>query len=355
MKALLSKGPGEVVFEEVPVPEVSDDDVLIEVRYCGICGSDLHTILDCLLYPAGTYLGHEFSGVLAKVGKNVKGWKIGDRVTANPLYICGECYACRHGSLSQCEHGAERAIGAAAGLEYAGAFAKYVRVTIPERRLYRLPDEVSFEEGALVEPLACSLHAVRISAFKVGEHAMVLGAGMIGLGVIAFLKRAGAGLIIATEINERRTAVARKVGADYVFNPREVTDLKEGVLELTGGKGVDVVFDCSGIPEAFRSATTFLRKGGQIIIKGIIPRETPIIPMDFTFNEWDLKGSLCYYADEFPMVIDFLKRKDAPFKELITSKIKLSEIIEKGFNALSKPGTSEIKIIVQPDEQLVKL
>jgi len=140
------------------------------------------------------------------------------------------------------------------------------------------------------------------------------------------------------------------MGADYVFNPREVTDLKERVLELTGGKGIDVVFDCSRIPEALRSATTFLRKGGQIIIKGIIPRETPIIPMDFTFNEWDLKGSLCYYADEFPMVIDFLKRKDAPFKELITSKIKLSEIIEKGFNALSKPGTSEIKIIVQPDE-----
>ena len=350
MKSLLLRGPGELVFEDVTVPEVSDDEVLVEVKYCGICGSDLHTIPDCLLYPAGTYLGHEFSGVLAKVGKNVRGWKVGDRVVANPVYICGECYACRHGRLSQCEHGAEKAIGAAAGLECAGAFAKYVRVPIPEKRLYRLPDEVSFEEGALVEPLACSLHAVRVSAFKVREHAMVLGAGMIGLGVIAYLKNAGAGLIIVTEINEKRAAVARKMGADYVFNPREVTDLKERVLELTGGKGIDVVFDCSGIAEAFRSATSFLRKGGQIIIKGIIPKETPIIPMDFTFNEWDLKGSLCYYADEFPMVIEFLKRGISPVKELITSKIKLSEIIEKGFNALSKPGGSEIKIIVQPDE-----
>ena len=350
MKSLLLKGPGELVFEDVTVPEVSDDEVLVEVKYCGICGSDLHTIPDCLLYPAGTYLGHEFSGVLAKVGKNVRGWKVGDRVVANPMYICGECYACRHGRLSQCEHGAEKAIGAAAGLECAGAFTKYVRVPIPEKRLYRLPDEVSFEEGALVEPLACSLHAVRVSAFKVREHAMVLGAGMIGLGVIAYLKNAGAGLIIVTEINEKRAAVARKMGADYVFNPREVTDLKERVLELTGGKGIDVVFDCSGIAEAFRSATSFLRKGGQIIIKGIIPKETPIIPMDFTFNEWDLKGSLCYYADEFPMVIEFLKRGISPVKELITSKIKLSEIIEKGFDALSKPGNSEIKIIVQPDE-----
>ena len=187
MKSLLLKGPGELVFEDVTVPEVSDDEVLVEVR----------------------------------------GWKVGDRVVANPMYICGECYACRHGRLSQCEHGAEKAIGAAAGLECAGAFTKYVRVPIPEKRLYRLPDEVSFEEGALVEPLACSLHAVRVSAFKVREHAMVLGAGMIGLGVIAYLKNAGAGLIIVTEINEKRAAVARKMGADYVFNPREVTDLKD--------------------------------------------------------------------------------------------------------------------------------
>ena len=126
--------------------------------------------------------------------------------------------------------------------------------------------------------------------------------------------------------------------------------LFNGLVSLGKTKSVSVVFDCSGIAEAFRSATSFLRKGGQIIIKGIIPKETPIIPMDFTFNEWDLKGSLCYYADEFPMVIEFLKRGISPVKELITSKIKLSEIIEKGFDALSKPGSSEIKIIVQPDE-----
>jgi len=346
VKAVLLKGPGEVVIDDVPVPEISDDDVLVEVKYCGICGSDIHSVPDCLLFPAGTYLGHEFSGVVAKVGKNVKDWKIGDRVTANPNSSCGECWACQRGWLSQCDHYVEHCMG----LSERGAFAKYVSVSTKMKEIYRLPEEVSFEEGSLVEPLACSLHAVRISALRVGEHAMVLGSGMIGLGVIAFLKKAGAGLIIATEINEHRAAVAKKMGADYVFNPLEVPDLKERVLELTGGKGVDVVYDCSGIAAAFRTATTFLRRGGQIIIKGIIPKETPIVPMDFSFNEWNLKGSLCYYADEFPMVIDFLKKKDMPFKELITSKIKLSEINTKGFDVISKPGTSEIKIIVQPDE-----
>jgi threonine dehydrogenase-like Zn-dependent dehydrogenase len=181
MKSVFLKEPGEVIFEEIPVPEISDEEVLIEVNYCGICGSDTHSIPDCLLYPQGTYLGHEFSGTLVKVGQKVKVWKVGDRVVANPLYICGECYGCRHGR--GCDHGVEHAIGCVPGLEHAGAFAKYVRVPAPERRLYHLPDKVSFEEGALVEPLACSLHAVRISSFKPRDLTMVLGAGMIGLGV----------------------------------------------------------------------------------------------------------------------------------------------------------------------------
>ncbi len=348
MKTALLKGPREVVLEEVPVPEISADEVLVEVKYCGICGSDIHSIPECNLYQAGAYLGHEFSGVITKVGMNVKGWKMGDRVVANPMYICGECYGCQHGRW--CDYGADAAIGVTPGLEYAGAFAKYVRVPLPERRLYRLPDEVSFEEGALVEALACSLHAVRISAFRPREQTMVLGAGMIGLGVIAHLKNAGAGLIIVTETIEKRAEMARRLGADHVFNPQKVTNLKEKVLELTGGKGVDVVFDCSGVPEAFRSATDFLRKGGQILLKGIIPKEVPIFPMDFTFNEWQIQGSLCYYADEFPMIIEFLKRRVSPVREMITSKIKLSDIIKKGFDILGKPGSSEIKILVEPDE-----
>jgi len=348
MKSVLLKGPGEVVFQEIPIPQISADEVLVEVKYCGICGSDIHSVPECNLYQAGAYLGHEFSGIVAEVGKNVKGWQKGDRVVANPLYICGECYGCKHGRW--CDRGADAAIGVTPGLEYAGAFAKYVRVPLPERRLYRLPDEVSFEEGALVEPLACSLHAVRISAFRPRERTMVLGAGMIGLGVITHLKNAGAGLIVATETLANRAKMASKLGADHVFNPAEVSNLQEIVLGLTDGEGFDVVYDCSGVPQAFKSATGFLRKGGQILLKGIIPEEVPILPMDFTFNEWEIKGSLCYYADEFPMVIEFMKRGISPVKKLITSKIKLSEIINKGFDVLLKPGNSEIKIIVEPDD-----
>jgi len=350
LKAELLKGPGEVVLDEVPVPEISDDEVLVEVKYCGICGGDVQSIPHCALHQAGSYMGHEFAGVLAKAGKNVRGWKVGDRVVVNPLYMCGECYACLHGFLSCCEYAMDKGIGLAVGKEYAGAFAKYVRVPIPEWRLHGLPDEVSFEEGALVEPLAVSLHAVRMSAFRPGDHTMVLGAGPIGLGVIAHLKNAGAGLIIATETTEKRAEMAEKLGAGYVFNPKKVSNLKEKVLELTNGGGVDVVFDCSGVAQAFQSATDFLRRGGQVILTGVITYETPILPMNFTINEWQLQGSYAYYSDEFPMVIDFLKKGIWPVKELITSKIKLSNIVKEGFDKLTKPGNNEIKIIVEPDE-----
>jgi len=347
MKAALLKDIKELILDEVPVPEISGDEVLVEVKYCGICGSDLGAWRSAELMPLGTYMGHEFSGVLAKVGKNVKGWKLGDRVVCNELYECGECYACTHGIPSCCPLAMSQEIGCTAGLENAGAFAKYVRVRYPEYRLFALPGKVSFEEGALVEPLSCSLHAVRLSNFQPRDRIMVLAAGMIGLGVITHLKNAGAGLIVATEINEKRAEMAKKLGADYVFNPKEV-DVKEKVLELTNGQGVDVVFDCSGIPQAFQTAATFLRPRGQVMLVGIITHEVPIVPVHFTLGEFNLQASMCYYHEEFPMVIEFLKRHISPVTEVITSKIKLSNI-QQGFDALDKPDTNEIKILVEPD------
>jgi len=351
MKAVLLKAPGEIVFEEVPIPQISEDEVLVEVKICGICGSDLGAYRTAELFKPGTFLGHEFSGVIAEVGNKVEDWKQGDRVVVYPMYICGECYACKRGRLSECEHGFEHAIGSNPGREEAGAFAKFVRVTIPQKRLYSLPEGVSFEEGALVEPLACSLHAVRMSAFRLGDKTMVLGAGVIGLGVIAHLKTAGAGLIIAVEPLENRAEVASQLGADYVFNPQNVPapKLKEEVLKLTNGIGIDVVFDCSGIPGAFQNATSFLRRGGQVLVMGIITTEVPIVPVNWVMNEWGLQFSMCYWIDEWPIVIELLRKGVLPFKEMITSKIKLGDIVEQGFNKLLKPGHKEIKILVEPD------
>jgi threonine dehydrogenase-like Zn-dependent dehydrogenase len=182
-----------------------------------------------------------------------------------------------------------------------------------------------------------------------GERAVVLGAGPIGLGVVAFLKHAGASLVVVTETKERRMEVAKKLGADYVFNPRMTPDLKGKVFEITGGHGVDTVFDCSGVAQAFRSATTFLKRGGQILIKGIITTDVPINPFDFAMNEWRIQGSWAYYFKEFPLVIEFLGKSILPVDEMITKKIKLIDVIRGGFNVLASPANKEIKIIVAPD------
>ena len=179
---------------------------------------------------------------------------------------------------------------------------------------------------------------------------MVLGAGPIGLGVIMLLKYAGAGSIIATEVVGKRAELASKFGANYVFHPQKVSNLKERVFELTNGRGVDVVFDCSGTPAAFQSATTFLRARGQVMVMGLFVAEVPVCPMDWAIREYGLQGVLGYGSDEFPMVISYLKRGSSPYKEVVTSKIKLSNIVEDGFNVLAKPSYDEIKILVEPDE-----
>ncbi len=270
MKALRLEGPGNIVLREIPVPKISDDEVLLEVKYCGICGSDLHMFYVPGTFT-GTYMGHEFSGVIAQVGSKVEGWQPGDRVAAKPTYQCGKCWACRHGFLPSCERQPAEAISGSTDENFPGAFTKFVRVPIPNKRLFRLPEEVSFEEGALVEPLACSLHAIRMSTFKPEDQAMVLGAGPIGLGVIAFLKSAGAGLIVVTEVDGKRAEVAKKLGADYIFNPMKISNLREEVLKLTNGLGVSQVFECSGMPQAFQSTSDFLRPRGEVILVGVIP------------------------------------------------------------------------------------
>jgi (R,R)-butanediol dehydrogenase/meso-butanediol dehydrogenase/diacetyl reductase len=348
VKAARLKAPKKIALEEILVPDISDTDVLVKVKYCGICGTDLRGFAAPGLISVGAYMGHEFSGVITKVGKNVSGWQVGDRVVVNPNCFCGKCYACKHGDLECCEHLIENSLGCLSDEKLPGAFSEFVRVPFADQRLYPLPDELSFEEGALAEPLASSLHAVRMSAFKTRDMVMVLGCGGIGLGVIAFLKDAGAGLIIATEINEKRTELAKKLGADFVFNPQKVSNLREEVLKLIKGLGVNQVFDCSGIPQAFQSASEFLRPKGQIVLVGIIDKDVPIVPLNYQIGEFQLQASFCY-SDEFPLVISFLKNTKLPVKELITSKIKLSDIQEQGFNKLIQPGNSEIKILVSPE------
>ena len=344
MKAAVLKGVGEIVLEDIPVPNVGSDEALVEVKYCGICGTDVAAYKVPGFLQPGTFLGHEFSGIITKIGRDVRGWEVGTRVAVTPNYQCGKCYRCTHGWVNLCERMME-CIGCVT--QYGGAFAKYVKVPQAEKRLHVLPDEVSFEEGALVDPLATALHAIRISSFRSGDLTAVLGAGPVGLGVIFFLRRSNAGLVIVIEVNERRRQLARKFGADYILNPNTTPNLREEILKLTNGRGVNQVFDCSGAPRAFQSAVGFLRPRGQIVVIGLIFDEVAIQPATFTLGEFSLQGSVIY-SDEFQTVIDLLRKERFPIEEMVT-RIRLDEIAEKGFEVLATPNCDKVKILVSPD------
>ena len=181
----------KIEFQEKPKPVIDSTDVLLKVEYCGICGSDVHGYLNGILIPLGTVMGHECAGVVAEVGNKVQDFKVGDRVVAKPIPQCGECYWCKKGQYSLCPTSFGQAFGITP--ENDGAFAEFLQVKHPKEMLFRLPEGVSFQEGALVEPLATSLHAVRTSRFGLGDNVVILGAGMIGLGVLQFVKLGGAG------------------------------------------------------------------------------------------------------------------------------------------------------------------
>ena len=344
MRVATLRAPKNIEVHEKPVPTPSDGEVILKVEYCGICGSDVHGYLNGVMVPPGTVMGHECSGVIAEMGKGVEDFHVGDRVVAKPIAQCGECPSCKRGQYSLCVKAFDRAIGITTAHD--GAMAELVKIEYPKTMLYRLPDNVSFEQGALVEPLSTSLHGVRLSRLRPGDSAVVIGAGTIGLGVIQFLRAAGAGRIIALEVSEAKAALAAKAGADAVLDPtKEGEAVRERILGLTDGIGAEVVYECSGSPFGFQNALWFSRAGGQVMVIGIVDREIPFNPFMMVLAETEMKAVLGYY-DEFAHVLHFLERGRVNADMLISDVIPLDEV-QKGFEKLLY-SRDEVKILVRP-------
>ena len=335
----------KIEFQERPKPEVQSGDVLVRVEYCGICGSDVHGYLNGIMVPKGTVMGHECSGVVAEVGEGVQGFASGDRVVVKPIPQCGECYWCQRGQYSLCPKAFERAIGITPAND--GAFAEYIRIQYPNEMLFKLPDSVTLREAALVEPLATSLHGVRMSRFKPGDRVVVIGAGMIGLGVLQFLRLGGAGKIIVLEISREKLRLAQDMGADVVLDPvSEGEALREQIVDLTDGVGADVVFECAGVPIAFQTCIHYVKSGGQVMLLGINDKEVAINAFMMVLWEVEMKGVLGYY-DEFKYVIEFLEQKKINTEPLISDVIPLADVEGKGFRRLLA-STDMVKILVKP-------
>lgn len=351
MQAAVWHGRHDIRVQDVPVPQKPPAGwVQIRVHWCGICGSDLHEYLAGPVFIPVDHphpltglkgqctLGHEFSGEIAELGDGVTGYAVGERVTADACQHCGKCYYCTHGLYNICEK------LAFTGLMNNGAFAEYVNV--PAELLYKLPDDFPTEAGALIEPLAVGLHAVKKAGELVGKTVVVVGAGTIGLCTIMCAKAAGAGRVIALEMSAARKAKAMEVGASLVIDPKECDAIAE-LKALTGGYGADVSFECIGNKNTAKLALDVIRKAGRCVMVGIFEEPSQFNFFELVATEKEVVGSLAYNG-EFADVIRFIADGRIDVRPLITGRIALPDIVTHGFEELVHNKDANVKIIVRP-------
>ncbi|MNX31850.1 Sorbitol dehydrogenase [compost metagenome] len=349
MKALRWHGLKDLRLENIEEPTALPGKVKIKVEWCGICGSDLHEYTAGPIFiPEGAphpitgeqapiVMGHEFSGKIVEVGDGVTKVNVGDRVVVEPIYSCGKCDACKAGYYNLCS--TMGFLGLAGG---GGGFSEYVAAE--EYMVHKIPDNISYEQGALVEPSAVALHAVRQSKLKVGDKAVVFGAGPIGLLVIEALKASGAAEIYAVELSAERKQKATELGA-IVIDPKQY-DVVEEIHNRTNG-GVDVAFEVTGVPPVLTQALNSTKIGGELMIVSIFEKEAPIKPNNIVMMERTIKG-IIGYRNVFPAVISLMTQGYFSAEKLITKRIKLDEVIEEGFEALLKEK-NHVKILVKAE------
>ena len=353
MRALRWHGQKDIRVEDVPEPSVGQGQVKVKVKWCGVCGSDIHE------YEAGPLLirtekphplpgskmapvtmGHEFSGDVVEIGDGVANIKVGDRVVVRPTIPCYNCYYCRQGKYIQCT-----TLGSI-GYIWDGGFADYM--VAPGDNIYKIPDGLSYEAASFVEPLACAVHAVKRAGMSPGATVAVIGAGPIGLLTIEVARTMGAGRVFAIETLPKRGRIASGMGVVAALNPAEVDAGKE-IASLTDGLRADFVFECAGPPNAMLLALKVSGRGGTIVEMGQM-----VEPCPFPFGTlWMHEKTIITsqgYTDEIPAAIAFLADGRVNVETLITARIKLDDIIKQGFEVLTGESKYDhVKILVSPE------
>ncbi|ROR14541.1 2,3-butanediol dehydrogenase [Erwinia sp. JUb26] len=351
MKAARWYQARDIRIDDIEEPTVSAGKVKIKVAWTGICGSDLHEYLAGPIFVpvekphkisgdiAPIVMGHEFSGEVVEVGSGVTKFKAGDRVVVEPILSCQECEACREGKYNLC--GDLGFHGLSGG---GGGFSSFT--VVAEHMVHRMPDALSYEQGALVEPAAVALHAVRMSKLKAGDKAVVFGAGPIGLLVIEALRAAGAAEIYVVELSPQRSEKARELGARLVIDPSK-EDAVARIRELTNG-GVDVSFEVTGVPVVLKQCIDSTRYEGETIIVSIWEGEASFHPNKVVLAERNIKGIIAY-RHIFPAVMDLMTQGYFQADKLVTKRIDLADLVDEGFDALVKEK-QQVKILVRPPQ-----
>ncbi|MCC7364435.1 MAG: alcohol dehydrogenase catalytic domain-containing protein [Dehalococcoidia bacterium] len=348
MKAPVLHGRRSMRYEEVPDPAPGEGEVVVEVGLCGICGSDLH-LYDSDMAPEGIVLGHEYGGTIVEVGKGVTGWEAGDRVVGAPMKPCMNCAFCLRGEFDFCyQHfrldmaraGTAPAGGASLG---AGGYGPYTKITAP--RLMRVPDGLDERQAASVEPAAVGFHAVKLSGMKIGDRVAILGAGPIGLFTLQCALAAGARAVTVAEPAAGRGAIASKLGAGTVLNPRELADVPTAIADTLGGPP-DVVFDAAGVAPTLQQAVDIVRPGGSVMMVGVAFDNAPVKPSVWVTKRVTVRAAFAYSRADYEATIAMLERGTIRIDPVVTTVVGASET-HAAFERLLTPN-EEVKVLVDP-------
>lgn len=343
MRAMLLQDYKKLEMVEFPDPEFGPNELLVRVRACGVCGSDIHG------YDGSTgrrrpplIMGHEAAGEVVSVGNNVTRFRIGDRVTFDSTVSCGTCSACRSGRINLCS--SRQVLGVSCDeFRRHGAFAEFV--VVPETITYLLPDGVTYEHAAMIEAVSIAVHASGLAHPTLGSTAVVLGAGMIGLLIVQAIRLAGASKIIAVDVDTKRLELARQLGATDTIHSKQQNAV-EAILEQTGGRGGDVTLEVVGCQETVTSSVLSTRRGGRIILVGNLA-PTVEIPLQAIVNrELTLQGS-CASNGEYPECIQLLQTGAIQVAPLISAVAGLEEG-PAWFERLHQGIPGVMKVILRP-------
>ena len=331
-------------IDKIPVPKLGPGDVLVEIKACGICGSDIHIVYEGVTPTSYTpiTLGHEPSGVIAALGQEVEGWKVGDRVTINPFLTCGKCINCLSRNSQICL--SRRVIG----IHTEGGLAEFLK--IPAKNLVRLPGNIPFDQGGIaVDAVATPFHAItNRGALKVGEKVAIFGCGGLGIHGVQIAKICGASLVIAVDAIDSALKRAKKAGADEVIDPRKDSPVKK-IKEMTGGMGVDLALEFIGLKETVEQAIGCIRVGGRVVVVGLGPAAISLPPpTQIVRTELSLLGSYGSATLEIQNVIDLVASGKLTLSDSITERFPLEEV-NKGLEHLHKKIGNPIRIVIMID------
>lgn len=350
MRALRFHAARDLRVEEVDEPGAPrPNDVVVEVAVCGICGTDLHEyVAGPIVTPVEPHpltgarnpqiLGHEFAGVVVGTGADVESVQEGDRVAIMPLAYCGTCTYCRRGLQHLC------ATMGCVGLSHAwGGMARLA--TVAEYQVVRLPDEVTYQQGALIEPTAVAAYGVERGGVAPGDRVLVTGAGPIGALAALCARSAGASTVYVSEPNAARRARTEALGVATVVDPSSV-DVPAVLREDTDGVGIDVAIECSGHPSGFATAISSLRKRGTLAQTGLFVGEATVEPMAWSLNDLTIVGTWCYWVYDFDRIAAQIAAGSLPVERVITSTVSLDDA-PAAFERLASGSADEIKVLVE--------